>query len=111
MRQFETLTVIVVSVTLFPQSIAWTLMVWLPFGTLALFHVRVHGAAESYPRYVPSTQKRTFCSPCVSDALASIVIVPLTVAPFAGEAMLTVGGVLSGLMMVITIVRIVLLPA
>src|SRR5205814_221915 len=44
----------------------------------------------------PSAKNCTPATPTLSEAFAATVIVPETVAPLAGELMLTVGGVVSG---------------
>jgi len=45
----------------------------------------------------PSTRNCTPATPTLSDAVALTVVVPDTVAPFAGELMLTLGAVVSEL--------------
>ena len=47
------------------------------------------------PRFAPSSRNCTLATPTLSEAFAVTVIVPLTVAPFAGEEIDTVGGVVS----------------
>src|SRR5947208_4845987 len=50
---------------------------------------------SSAPRFAPSNSNCTPATPTLSEAFAVTVIVPLIVVPFAGEVMLTVGGVVS----------------
>jgi hypothetical protein len=50
------------------------------------------------PRFPPPTWNCTPVTPTLSVALAETVIVPVTVAPFAGAVMETVGGVVSATM-------------
>ena len=51
---------------------------------------------SSVPTADPSTKNWTPLTPTLSEAEALMVVVPETVAPEAGEVMLTVGGVVSG---------------
>src|SRR6266516_207980 len=51
---------------------------------------------SSTPLLTPSSWSCTPATPTLSEALAVTVTVPDIVAPFAGEVMLTVGGVVSG---------------
>ena len=51
---------------------------------------------SSLPTAEPSTKNWTPATPTLSDAEALTVVVPETVAPEAGDVMLTVGGVVSG---------------
>src|SRR5206468_3093888 len=56
-------------------------------------HSIVNGAAvSSVPRFAPSSRNWTPATPTLSAAVAVIVVVPETVAPFAGAVTLTVGG-------------------
>ncbi len=48
------------------------------------------------PSRLPSKQKRTALIPTLSLAVALTLIVPLTVAPSAGEVIVTLGGMRSG---------------
>ena len=50
---------------------------------------------SSLPTAEPSTKNWTPATPTLSEAEALIAIVPETVAPEAGDVMLTVGGVVS----------------
>jgi hypothetical protein len=67
-----------------------------PLATAVVFQGAEYGAAVSSASKFPSTKNRTLVTPLLSAALAVTFVVPATVAPEAGEVMLTVGGVLSG---------------
>ena len=55
------------------------------------------------PRFAPSNRNCTLATPTLSEAFAVTVIVPLTVTPFAGEEIDTVGGVVSGVVAVVKV--------
>ncbi len=57
----------------------------------------------SVPIRLPSVKKSTLATPLASEALAVMLMVPDTVAPFAGERMLTAGGVVSPLLTLMVI--------
>src|SRR6266404_4851079 len=65
-------------------------------GTLQL---QVYGEVVSVQMSVPLTRNLTCVTPTLSDALAAIVtVLPLfTFAPFKGEVIATIGGMISGL--------------
>jgi hypothetical protein len=67
-----------------------------PLATAAVFQDAEYGAAPSSASKAPSTKNRTPVTPRLSAALAVTVVVPPTVAPEAGDVMLTVGGEVSG---------------
>ncbi len=66
-----------------------------PFATVAEFHGMLYGELESVPTVAPSTKNSTRLIPPASLASAASVVVPVTVAPFAGAVTDTVGGVVS----------------
>src|SRR5207245_2084060 len=65
-------------------------------SVLASIEIEYGAAVSSAPMLAPSTLNWTPATPTLSAALAVTVTVPETVAPLAGEVMLTVGGVVSG---------------
>src|SRR6266581_8293421 len=67
-----------------------------PFATLVVSRATEYGAAvSSAPSAAPSNRNWTPATPTLSEASALTLIVPDTVAPFAGAVIDTVGGVLS----------------
>ena len=69
---------------------------------------------SSAPKLAPSTWNCTLATATLSLAFAVIEMVELTVAPFAGAVIETVGGVVSGLLLLtvtVTVALVVLLPA
>src|SRR5206468_1245799 len=61
-----------------------------------VFHETAYGAVvASTPRLAPSSLNCTPPTPTLSEAVAVTLVVPLTVAPLAGDVMVTVGGVVS----------------
>src|SRR5947209_230263 len=94
----ETLTVTPAEVVRLPAaSRATALKVCEPLATAVVLKEAEYGAAlSSAPTLAPSTLNWTPATPTLSAAFAVTVIVPETVAPLAGEVMLTVGGVVSG---------------
>ena len=69
---------------------------WGPGAALAAFQVAEYGAVvSSEPRLTPSTWNWTPATPRASVACAVTVTEPDTTAPLAGEAMDTVGGIVS----------------
>src|SRR5439155_461437 len=68
-----------------------------PLAAPVVFQEIEYGAVvSSAPKLAPSILNCTPATPTLSAALAVIVTVAGTVWPFAGELMLTVGGVVSG---------------
>jgi hypothetical protein len=66
-------------------------------ATVVVFHETEYGEeVSSAPIAEPSTKNWTPATPTLSEAEALTVVVPETVAPEAGEVMLTDGGVVSG---------------
>ncbi len=92
-----TVTVTVVEVLVLPlASRATAVSAWLPLATPLVVQACVYGeAVSSAPRFVPSSLNWTPATPTLSVAVAFTSIVPLTVAPFAGDEMATVGAVVS----------------
>jgi len=86
-------------------------VVWLPAASRAMAvsvcepllavvvsqEIEYGAFASSAPLLTPSNRNWTPATPRLSDAVAVTVIVPETVAPEAGDVMLTVGGLVSGL--------------
>ena len=94
----DTVTVTGAEVVLLPAlSRATAVRVCEPLLAVVVSHGTEYGAVVSSALKVPSKKNCTSATPLLSDALAVTLIVPETVAPEAGEVMLTVGGVLSGL--------------
>src|SRR5437899_7543081 len=94
---FAMLTVTDAELVLPAASRATALKVCEPLATAVVLKEAEYGAAlSSAPTLAPSTLNWTPATPTLSAALAVTVIVPETVAPLAGEVMLTVGGVVSG---------------
>src|SRR5882672_3402718 len=78
-------------------SRATALKVCAPLPTLPVFHETENGAlVSSAPSATPSLKNCTPATPTLSEAFADTVMVPDTVAPFAGAVRLTAGGVVSG---------------
>src|SRR6266851_5636773 len=68
-----------------------------PAVAVAVFQATEYGAVvTSVPRFEPSSLNWTPTTPTLSVAVALTVVVPVTVAPFAGAVIATVGGVVSG---------------
>jgi hypothetical protein len=86
-------------VVAFPAaSLATAVSVWLPLATDLVLHEKLYGELVSAdPTFPPSTCNCTLATPTLSEAVAFTVIVPFTVALFAGEVIETVGGVVSAL--------------
>ena len=110
---FETVTVTAAAVVVLPAaSRATAVSVCEPLLAVVVFHETVYGAVvSSAPRFAPSRRNWTPTTPTLSDALAVTVVVPVTVAPFAGAVMLTVGGVVSFETVTVTAAAVVVLPA
>ncbi len=82
--------------TLPASSRATAVMVCEPSLTEAVFQGIEYGAVvSSAPTLTPSILNCTPATPTLSEALAVKLVVPKTVAPGAGDVMLTVGGVVS----------------
>src|SRR5439155_25942304 len=94
---FDTVTVTPADVFRFPAaSRATAVRVCEPFPTLAVFQEVEYGAnVSSAPTAPPSTRNCTPATLTLSEAVALTVTVDDTVAPFAGDVMLTDGGVVS----------------
>ncbi len=77
-------------------SRATAVRVYTPLAAAVVSIGIEYGAdVSSAPMLAPLTLNWTPTTPTLSAALAVTLIVPETVAPFAGELMLTVGGILS----------------
>src|SRR2546422_10995377 len=91
------------------------LSVCVPAVAVLVFQLTEYGAVvSSAPRDAPSSWNLTPATPTLSDASAVTVIVPVTVAPEAGELRLTVGAVVSGALfetVTATDADVVVLPA
>src|SRR5437762_3191090 len=94
----KTVTVTPAEVVRLPAaSRAIVVSVCEPLLAVAVFQETPKGAAvSSAPSAAPSSKNCTPATPTLSEAFAVTGIVPETVAPLAGELMLTVGGVVSG---------------
>ena len=90
-----TFSVSVADPTLPAASLACTVMVWMPAATEPVFHEQANAVDEQMEFSAPSTRSCTCVTPTLSVALPVICTVPETVAPAAGEAMDTLGGVVS----------------
>src|SRR5213594_3775833 len=97
-----TVTLTVVAVAVLPAaSRATAVRVWDALVAVVVFHERAYGAVViSAPRLAPSSLNWTPTTPTLSVALAETEIVPETVAPLAGAVIDTVGGVVSGAVLV-----------
>src|SRR2546428_70922 len=79
-------------------SRATAVRAYVPSGRLFVFAVAVYGGeVSSASKLMPLYWNWTPATPTLSEASAATVIVPETVAPDAGDVILTVGGVVSGL--------------
>src|SRR5467141_3104277 len=93
-------------------SRAIAVMVCEPLLAPVVFQGTEYGAAvSSAPALTPSNWNCTPTTPTLSEALAVTVIVAETVAPEAGEVMLTVGAVVSLNTVTVTGAEVVRLPA
>ena len=93
-----TVTVTVGADVLFPAvSYAIALSTKLPLILLSVFHTTEYGAVVSDTISVVPTYISTFATPTLSEALAKIVTLPLSVEPAVGDVIDTVGAVMSGL--------------
>src|SRR5436309_6741516 len=93
----STVTVTAEEVAVLPAaSRATAVKVCEPLLAVVVFHETAYGAVvSSAPRLAPSSLNWTPTTPTLSEAFAVTLIVELTAAPFAGDVMLTVGGVVS----------------
>src|SRR5262249_35470158 len=84
-----------------------------PLVVVVVFQENVYGALVRVPTLTPSTFRLTEVTPTLSLAFTCTETVPETVAPPAGEAKLTVGGVVSGTgLLTVTVMELLeLLPA
>src|SRR5437660_1284805 len=74
----------------------------LPSGSVAWPAQKILSKAAAtgvtgFPRELPSSRNCTLATPMLSLALAETVAFPETVAPLAGESIITDGGTVSGL--------------
>jgi hypothetical protein len=76
-------------------SVACAFKVWVPSDIDDVFQEKLYGAVVLLAIEIPSKLKLTDLTPTLSEALVVTVIVPVTVAPFEGEVILTEGGVTS----------------
>ena len=76
-------------------SRATAVMVCEALLAVVVFHEIEYGAAVTSTPLTPSSRNCTPATPTLSEALALTVIVPETLAPEAGEVMLTEGAVVS----------------
>src|SRR5439155_663855 len=112
-----TVTVTGAEVVVLPAaSRATAVRVCEPLAAPVVFQEIEYGAVvSSAPKLAPSILNCTPATPTLSAALAVIVTVAGTVWPFAGELMLTVGGVVSGggalATVTVTGAEVLLLPA
>jgi hypothetical protein len=92
-----TVTVTLALVVLFPApSVAMARNVWLPLDDFVESQENAYGeAAFAEPRFAPSNWNCTPATLTLSAAVAVTATVPETVAPLAGEVIVTVGGVVS----------------
>jgi len=92
----ETVTTIETLAVLPAASRALAVKVCVPFDIDVVFQEKLYGAELRVPSAAPSALKLTEATATLSLADTWTVTVPDTVAPFKGETMLTVGGVVSG---------------
>ena len=76
-----------------------------------VFQVVEYGeVVSSVPRFVPSSLNWTPATPMLSDAVADTVMVPETVVPAVGADSETEGGVVSGVVVAVTVTLWVTVP-
>jgi hypothetical protein len=92
--------ILVVVVELFDGSTARAAIVAPPSAMEVEFQVRLYGDVVSVPTTAPFTRKLTEDTTTLSLAVAERVIFPLTLAPLAGAVSVTVGGVVSRILVV-----------
>src|SRR2546426_1044200 len=109
----NTVTVTVAAVAVLPAaSRATAVSVCDALLAAVVSHASAYGAVvSSTPTFAPSRRNWTPTTPTLSDALALIVVVPETVAPFAGAVRLTVGGVVSLSPVTVIVAAVAVLPA
>jgi hypothetical protein len=79
---------------LFELSVATAVSVWVPLASVVVFSDCEYGeVVANDPKAAPSTLNCTLATATLSVAVAVTVMVPDTVAPFAGVMMETVGAV------------------
>src|SRR5438045_3371345 len=110
---FATVTVTVAAVVvLLAASRAIAVSVCDALLAVVVSHEIEYGAVvSSAPTFAPSSRNWTPTTPTLSDAVALIAVVPLTVAPPAGAVTLTVGAVVSLKTVTVTAAAVVVLPA
>src|SRR5712664_4186468 len=86
-------------------------MVCEPLVAVPVFQAIEYGGVVTTAPLMPSSWNCTPTTPTLSEALAVTVIVPETLAPDAGEVMLTVGAVVSLNTVTVTGAEVVRLPA
>jgi len=111
-----TVTLTVALVVEFPAaSFAIALSVCAPLVAVVVFHDAEYGVAVSKPpRLAPSSWNCTLATPTLSAAVAVTAMVEETVAPFAGAVSETVGGVVSGVVLLtvtVTTALVAVFPA
>src|SRR5215212_3015591 len=67
-----------------------------PFDAVVVSQLHAYGEDVSVDFSTPSSQNSTFVTPMLSAAFAVTVVVPDTVAPFAGAVIDVIGSVVSG---------------
>src|SRR2546422_543879 len=110
---FATVTVTATAVVVLPAaSRATAVSACDALLAVVVSHASAYGAiVSSTPTFAPSRRNWTPTTPMLSDALALIVVVPETVAPFAGAVRLTVGGVVSLSTVTVIAAAVAVLPA
>ena len=93
---FDTVTVVVALPMLPAASLAVAEIACKPFDNDVVFSELEYGAdVNAAPSALPSTLNWTLATPTLSDALAVIEIVPVTVELLAGAVMETMGAIVS----------------
>ena len=92
--------VFAVRVVLFDGSTARAAMVTAPSAMEAEFQITLYGDVVSVPTTAPLTRKLTEETATLSLAVAERVTFPFTLAPFVGDVSVTVGGVVSRILVV-----------
>ena len=87
-------------VALFDGSTARAEMLTTPSAVEAEFQLILYGEVVSVPTIEPLTRKLTEATTTLSLAVADKAMVPLTLAPLAGAESVTVGGVVSKMLVV-----------
>lgn len=112
----RTVTVRAVDVRVLPAaSRATARSTCVPLAAVRVFQLIAYGGDVSgAPRFTPLSVNWTDVTPTLSEALADTVTVPLTVAPLAGAVRLTVGAVVSAVLLLTVMVTgadVAVLPA